>query len=521
MNRRLRNRIYELMTVGKYTKDIQTRTPSDDTSETTTTDLEYNYDVIKYTSSLAKLTDSQSIFEAQNTKILGLPHQFLETADFRIDPENNNFGYCFATNIYMERPIVTLMPGTTEYLPDYSNAEKKIFGSLMTDNSSNSKAVLAELTSDHGETRYYDFTSDYSSYITYVNLLCRVAAVYLGIDGEYGPDGATFYRNYNWANYQSFNNYSSEINDDNIIKVIENFTDLLKDKFANLANDILVGQRSYVNFYIDPNSSVNETMSNATQKSQLEGAFDSVEGIVKEASMLLNSISSAGDSIGQFLTNAGEAVLGLADTVTLGLFKNMLGLAEKEVLHGANLIYPEIWMDSEYSKSYSIQINLASPYGTKEAVYLNVLVPMFHALCLALPRQSSANSFSSPFLIRGFSKGRFSIDMGIVESITIDKGPEQTWTVEGLPTQAKITLNVKDLYSQLMISPSNKPSLFFSNQGLMDYLGCMCGVDLSTPNLVIKLRTVQALLSSINDIPNNAYMKLTESLRNSISSFLN
>ena len=72
-----------------------------------------------------------------------------------------------------------------------------------------------------------------------------------------------------------------------------------------------------------------------------------------------------------------------------------------------------------------------------------------------------------------------------------------------------------------MMSPSNKPSLFFSNQGLMDYLGCVCGVDLSTPNIVLKLRTVQALLSSINDIPNNAYLKLTESLRNNLRSFLN
>ena len=519
MNYNLKNRIYELMVSEKYTRDIQPRTPSENNSSDN--GKKYTYNAVKYASSLAKLTDSQSVFEAQNTKILGLPHQFLETADFRIDPVNNNFGYCFATNIYMERPIVTLMPGKVNYLPDFSNDEKRIIGSLMTDNSKNSQTVLRELISDHGETRYYDFASDYSNYITYVNLMCRVAAVYLNIDEEKGPDGTTPYRNYHWANYQSFNNYSAPISDDNILKVIENFTDKLAEKTATLSNDILVGERSYVNFYIDPSTSVNESLSNTTQKSQLEGEFDSVQGIVKEASMLLNSISSAGESIQQFMTSAGEAVLGLADTVTLGLFKNMLGLAEKEVLHGANLIYPEIWTDSEYSKSYSIQMNLVSPYGTKEAVYLNVLVPMFHALCLALPRQSSANSFSSPFIIRGFSKGRFSIDMGMVESITIDKGPENTWTVEGLPTQVKITLNIKDLYSQLMMSPSNKPSLFFSNQGLMDYLGCVCGVDLSTPNIVLKLRTVQALLSSINDIPNNAYLKLTESLRNNLRNFLN
>ena len=113
MNYNLKNRIYELMVSEKYTRDIQPRTPSENNSSDN--GKKYNYNAVKYASSLAKLTDSQSVFEAQNTKILGLPHQFLETADFRIDPDNNNFGYCFATNIYMERPIVTLMPGRVNY----------------------------------------------------------------------------------------------------------------------------------------------------------------------------------------------------------------------------------------------------------------------------------------------------------------------------------------------------------------------------------------------------------------------
>lgn len=520
MNNNLKSRIYEILATNNRSKQIQARTPSSDTSNTSNN--EYAFDAIRYTQTLAAKTNSESVFEAQNTKILGMPHQFLETADIRID-KNNNFGYCFAKDIYMERPIVTLMPGKVNYLPDYSASDKKIFGSLMSDmNNENSKSVLNEMISDSAESRYYDFASDYSTYIRYVNLMCRVAAVYLGIEDKLGPDGKTAYKSYDWADYQSFNNYTSPIRDEgDILKVIEDIGSYISKKVSQLADDVIVGKRSYINFYVDPSTSINESLSNSTQKSQLEGAFDSVEGIVKEATMLLSSASSAGETVGKFITGAGEAVLGLVDTVSLGLFKNMLGLAEKEVLHGANLIYPEIWMDSEYSKSYTIQMNLSSPYGDTEAIYLNVLVPILHALCLALPRQSSANSYSSPFIVRGFSKGWFSIDMGMVESISIDKGPEQSWSVEGLPTQAKVTLTIKDLYSQLMMSPSNKPSLFFSNQGLMDYLGSMCGVDLSTPNIVFKVNSIKALLTRVNDIPNDIYRKLTEALRNKLHNFIN
>lgn len=480
----------------------------------------YYYDTFKYSSIHAANVKAESVFDAQNTKLLGIPHQFLPNTDFRID-SSNNFGYCFAKDIFMERPVVTMMPGKVNYLPDMSAADKKAFASLSGDiDNSNSKKALDELISESAETRYYDFACDYSQYIRYVNLLCRVAAAYLGIENLPGPDGKTRYIDYDWANYQSFNNYSTPVKDDKgVLTVIKDIAEAISDSVNTLKNDIFAGYRQYVHFYVDPSTSVNENMSNTTQKSQLEGAFDTAEGVIKEATMLLQSVSDAGAYAQQFLTTAGEGIISLANTATLGLFKNMLGLAEKEVLHGANLIYPEIWMDSDYSKSYTVQMNLVSPYGDKEAIYLNIMVPLLHALCMSLPRQSSANSFSSPFIIRAYCKGWFSCDMGMVESITIDKGPEQSWTVDGLPSQVKITMTIKDLYSQLMISPSNKPSLFFSNQGMMDYLGSMCGVDLTVPNIIFKLRTVRALLAGINDIPNNIYRDMTQNLYNILQKF--
>ena len=105
--------------------------------------------------------------------------------------------------------------------------------------------------------------------------------------------------------------------------------------------------------------------------------------------------------------------------------------------------------------------------------------------------------------------------MGMVEQIQIDKGPEQSWNVRGLPTQAKVTMTIKDLYSQLMISPSNKPFLFLANQGLIDYLGSMCGMDLTEPNIVLKVQVVRALLfSKVADIVPNTSRKLRESFLN-------
>ena len=454
-------------------------------------------------------------FETQNTKIFGLPHQFLETADFRIDAANN-FGYSFAKNIYMEKPMVTLIPGKPNYLPDYSGGDKEMFGKLLGDydNNSNAQSLLNTLINSNEESRYYDFVSDYTNYIKYVNLMCRAAAIFLNIGDREGPDGKTAYKDYNWANYQSFSNYSSQTED----KSLFGDGSGISSAASTLYSDAVSGERTFVNFIIDPNSSVTENIGNTTQKSQLEGAFDSMEGIVKEATMFMASTSSVGSNIQSALTFAGEKILELGNAVSFGLFKKLLGLAEEQVLHGSNLIYPEIWMDSEYSKTYSIKINLMSPYGSRESIYLNIFVPMFHALCLTLPKQTSANSFTSPFLVRGYSTGWFAIDMGMVESIDIDKGPEQSWTVEGFPTQVTVTLTIKDFYSQLMMTKSDEIKLFWTNQGLIDFLGVTCGLDLSRPNIIVKLDVLTMLLSgAVTDLVPLTYLKLTESFKNMLA----
>ena len=167
MNKNLQKRIYTLLTdennkartgTGTQTRDRDENTNTNNTTSVSTSD--YDYEAITFANNLKASANDTSLFEAQNTRILGMPHQFLSTADMRID-ENKNFGYCFAKDIYMEKPILTLMPGKPNYLPDYSAADKKIFGSLTSEfNNENSKSVLEQLISDHGETRYYDFKSD-------------------------------------------------------------------------------------------------------------------------------------------------------------------------------------------------------------------------------------------------------------------------------------------------------------------------------------------------------------------------
>ena len=478
-----------------------------------------NYEEIgkNYSAKLSTKITSEMEFNCQNTKILGIPHQFLDTADMRIDA-NNAFGYCFAKDIFMERPIVTLMPGTTNFLPDMSKSDKESFASLMkggvtSENKEVLESILSSFDAEDGQ-RYYDFKADYPTYIRYVNLLCRTCAVYLGI-GDSMIDGKKL-KYFDWGNYMQYQKYTvpQKISDTKIFSITDTLS-ALHDKLVNLQSDIFIGYRQYTHFYVDPSTSISESISNTAQKSQLEGMFDTAESVVKEANMILNSISDATSYVQNFLESFTTKLMDVANSVSFGFFNNILGNSGQEVLHGANLIYPEIWIDSEYSKDYTIVVDLVSPYGSDEAIYLNIIVPMMHLLAYALPRQSTANSYVSPFLVKAFSKGQFSCEMGIVSSISFDKGPENSWSVNGLPTHVKVTMNVHDLYSKLMMTPAHKPSLFFANQGMIDYLGSLCGLDLTVPNITTKLETVKALLGEYK--PSNMMSKLYRNMTSSLN----
>jgi LysM repeat protein len=446
-----------------------------------------------------------------NTRLLGIPYQFLPTADARLS-SNEDMGRLFCENIFAEAPIVTIMPGAADFLPDYREQEKEIFQNLfqgITEGDDHAQSTLDDLISEENEARYFGFKSDYSNYIKYVNLLCRTTAQMLGI-GDCCPPGLTTpYKSFDWGNYKYFNNYTVTNGDSSNI-------------FDNIGAEIdstINGTHQYLSLYVDPSTSFSESTSNETAKSALEGKFDEMESKIKEYSFFADSMALGGaaDTIKGYITSLMDGVASLAPENTF--LNSLLSKGKQQIVYGSNLIFPEIWQDSQYNKSYSISTTFVSPYGDKESIYINCLVPMMHLLALALPKQTTANTYTSPFLVKMFSKGWFSCEMGMVDNIQIDKGPEESWSVDGLATTMKVTMSVKDLYSQLMISPSNKPFLFFSNNGMIEFLGATCGVDMSIPSIELKVKIAMAVfLNSVTDLPTNWYREIKESIYHDINS---
>lgn len=467
------------------------------------------------------------------TRIFGMPYSFTKYADYPlydrrvINPDKaTGLGREYAENIYAEAPIIYLMPGVPRYMPGISQKDKEFIDkyAALKDLPETSNALGYEMeeraSKIHG--RYYDLVPAYDEYIKYVNILCRTCAVFMGIGDKMAPGTTTPYAVYNWSRYSNFNSNIEENAKIVADKSEKGWIGKAFDAVANAAGafnefvyDQAFGEYQYIKCYVSPQTSIDSTFGNNTTNSKIAGLFDNVRDIVREANFFIQDDTA----LGTLKKLAGNTIDGLGNALSaadssLGIGVGHLITSLSDVLTGSNIAFPEMWSDSDYNQSYSFTIDLISPYGDEESIYLNVIVPMMHLIALAMPRQVSSNAYGAPFLVRLFAKGWCSTDLGIIDSIRITKGGDgDAWTPTGLPTAARIELSIKDLYSKIFMPKSATKLL--RNNGLIDFLSVTCGVNVVEPNFLLKLNLMTALYgSNVFDIPSKISNSIIQGIRN-------
>ncbi len=405
--------------------------------------------------------------------IFGMPYQFLPSVDQRIPDKNGSIledaiGRKYGEKIVSRMPLLLISPGTPIFMANFTkNQREKLldtFIGLATGN--DTVSGLNDIINRQG--KYYSLRYAYADYIKYVNPMCRAAARFLNIHDK-TLDGVKL-DEYDWSN---------EKNGD-----IQKF---------------LSAYRGCLAFYINSDTQVSEDFSNNTAESMMASKLNSMSDYGREINYLLGKATAGtplGDVFDKFvnqeeLSNNMANLNDFINKTLLGrgqIFKNLANNIQT-IVAGGRLIFPEIWSDSSFARSYSINMKFVSPDCDTFSIYLNILVPLYHLIALAAPRQVKTNAYISPFLIRAFYKGLFNVDMGIITSLSITKGAEGAWTKEGLPTIVDVSITLKDLYSDMAITSSDEIGKlnFMNNIILMDYIANSCGVNINEPDI---LRTI-------------------------------
>lgn len=437
-----------------------------------------------YTTSQEYYNNLQNGLIVQDLRgILGMPHQFLPLTDPRIvdiesgPGDDNDFGRVYSEKIIKQIPLLLMTPGVPTFMASFSKEQKeKITGKLF----GWTEETFDSIFDDGRSGKYYSLKYAYTEYFYYVNAMLRSAAYFLEIQNE-TIDGKKL-GTLNWL-YQT-STMGSEI-----------------FSHGNLAN-FLGPYAGCIAFYADAGTTVDESFGNSTTESQLASALNNLSDTGREMNFLVGNIGGVTGLNLNALTGGDELDSSIGDLTSqvdnlLGgsnVLSNILGKATT-ILAGGRLIFPEIWSDSSFSRSYSCSMKLVSPSGDKLSVFLNILVPIYHLLGFTLPRQSASQAYFSPFLVRAYYKGLFNVDMGIIPGLSITKGDEGEWTVDGIPTVANVSFEIKDLYEGMYMSKQSwdKDYSIMSNIQELDYIANSCGINVNDQEVMRTVRMAVAL----------------------------
>jgi hypothetical protein len=153
------------------------------------------------------------------------------------------------------------------------------------------------------------------------------------------------------------------------------------------------------------------------------------------------------------------------------------------VVTGGNgyLEIPEIWKSSESRiGNVSFEFKLRSRYGDPVSIFQSIYIPLCLLMGFALPRAIGSSAYTTPFVIRAFSKGMVSIPLGIVSSLQISRGQDEYgWSSDFLPLCVNVSMEIQNLSPTLFLSMNGGIiDTFTRNSSMQAYLDTLSGLGL-------------------------------------------
>lgn len=408
--------------------------------------------------------------------------------------------------------ILSLCPGTVDYLPGFHRKQKDKFWANI--KSSLNGDLLSMSKSDRQKDlngQLYAFKSAYSDYISVVNLLARIVVDFMGIGDTKASDifvGTPENIKLNKFDYGWYNAPEKVTNASNI------FTETKNSLNTAVAED------SYVHFFVNHTGvSASETITTEAGKSWLEeniaGSGTGLDTMARNLQFLLGGAITpqASKDIEKVLKQARK------ESELLGGFATIA----KNYLEGGRLVFPKMITGMNYEKSMTVEILFRSIYGDKRSIFKYCILPCLHLLALATPKQLSSNMYTYPYLCRAYNRGNINMDLAFMSNLEFLRGGSDgtSWTVDGLPTDVTARFTITPLYSNMMVTSAKNPFLALQNTALLEYLGTMVGLDLKANNLAVKSQIAKNLLANkISDIPTNLARGITDTkIMNEIRKF--
>lgn len=287
------------------------------------------------------------------------------------------------------------------------------------------------------------------------------------------------------------------------------------DWWSSLKGTVL-GSGNHVGFKIEKGATFSEDFANTTGETGLAERINGLAASRREEREMFGQ-SFAGRIVNKTLLSAAEGGLTNIKNSFIEAATNEVKAAAVGVLAsaasfdiGAVLVtgngfleIPKVWRSSTMTRNYSFNFKLRSRYGDPVSVFQSIYIPLFMLIALAAPRAIGDSSYTSPFLIRAYCRGMFHIPLGIITSLTINRGsPEFGWSSDFYPLEVNVSVTIEDLSPQLFVSMNDGIiDTFTRNSTMQAYLDTLSSLGLRDmiymwPKLTRKMNTALAIARS-------------------------
>lgn len=241
---------------------------------------------------------------------------------------------------------------------------------------------------------------------------------------------------------------------------------------------------AFVTLRVNATGPISESFSNSVVESDLASKFNSMSSSNKAAYFSFAGGNLVGGAVGAVVGGIGGAI---KDFVSGGL--NAFNVGGLLALGGSAFVnIPKHWENSQASlNKTAYTINLTSPYGNPISQMTNIYIPLCLILAGCLPQATGKQSYTSPFLVQLYDRGRQQTRLGMIESVSVTRGTTNLgFNKEGNAMGVDVTFSVVDLSSVVAMPTSMKgflrqlnPMEVFDDDNIYsDYLNVLSSMSL-------------------------------------------
>lgn len=260
----------------------------------------------------------------------------------------------------------------------------------------------------------------------------------------------------------------------------------------------------YATFRVDYTGPVGESFSNSLVESQMASQFNSTSSSSK-ATYFKYAGGNVAPVLNGVIGSVKDIAAGVLDTINVSGFLALAGSAFVDI--------PKHWENSlAQLPRANYTMTLISPYGNVLSQMINIYIPLCMILAGTLPIQTGKQSYTSPFILELFDRGRQTTRLGMIDSLSITRGISNLgFNRDGQAMAIEVSFTVADLSSVMSMPIVSRtfleeliPDVFDDDNVYTDYLNTLSSLTLGQQtykmsklklNMANKIRRIEQLVS--------------------------